>query len=125
MSVCVFVCLCLCVCVCVCVCVSLQQRPPQVFQLKLAGLRLCLPIPVIGSRMLLTIQTLQTFTYKDDDHDGEDDDDDEDDDGDDDEVDDGNGNDTNITNDKDVWGHGYALICENSKISDIKSCLDL
>ena len=102
---------------------SLQQRPPEVFQLKLAGLGLCLPIPVIGSRMLLTIQTLQTFTYKDDDHDGEDDDD-EDDDGDDDEVDDGDGNNTNITNDKDVWGHGYALICENSKISDI-SCLDL
>ena len=60
---------------------SLQQRPPQVFQLKLAGLRLCLPIPVIGSRMLLTIQTLQTFTYKEDDHDDQDDHDDEDDDG--------------------------------------------
>ena len=80
MCVCVYVCLCVCVsvCVCVCVCVSLQQRPPQVFQLKLAGLRLCLPIPVIGSRMLLTIQTLQTFTYKDDDHDHHDDDDDDD-----------------------------------------------
>ena len=60
---------------------SLQQRPPEVFQLKLAGLGLCLPIPVIGSRMLLTIQTLQTFTYKEDDHDDQDDHDDEDDDG--------------------------------------------
>ena len=56
---------------------SLQQRPPEVFQLKLAGLGLCLPIPVIGSRMLLTIQTLQTFTYKDDDQDDHDDEDDD------------------------------------------------
>ena len=73
-GVCIYVCVSVFVslCICLCVCVSLQQRPPQVFQLKLAGLRLCLPIPVIGSRMLLTIQTLQTFTYKEDGHDGDD-----------------------------------------------------
>ena len=52
-------------------------RAAQVFQLKLAGLRLCLPIPVIGSRMLLTIQTLQTFTYKDDQQEKYDDDEDD------------------------------------------------
>ena len=74
----------MCLCVCVSLSLSLQVwsswswwRAAQVFQLKLAGLRLCLPIPVIGSRMLLTIQTLQTFTYKDDHQEKYDDDEDD------------------------------------------------